>query len=122
MDKNAYELYAADEAMLKQCYKNVYELYDPDEPDLKQYYKEYHLWLKDFKKTDEFNKMVVDYKSDWIKLFGEEFHRIFEHDVWLKRHGYWLTKQYLMDRETRKITVYDSVTLEPADNLSYYKK
>ena len=47
--------------------KNIYELYDPDEPNLKQYYKEYRLWLKDFEKTDEFNKMVVDYESDWIK-------------------------------------------------------
>ena len=94
---------------------------EPDEPDLKQYYKEFHLWLKDFEKTDEYKKMVADYKMDWIKLY-KEFGRIFEHDVWLERHGYWLTKQYLMDRETRKITYYDSYTHEPDENLSYYKE
>ena len=101
--------------------KNIYELYDPDEPNLKQYYKEYRLWLKDFEKTDEFNKMVVDYESDWIKIY-KELARIFEHKVWLPKHGYWLTLQYLMERRAKKITVYDSVTLESDDSLSYYTK
>ena len=101
--------------------RKQYELDEPVEPDLKQYYKEYHLWLNDFEKTDEYNKMVVDYKSDWIKLY-KELGRIFEHTVWLQRHGYWLTMQYLLERRSKKITVYDSVTLESDDNLSYYKK
>ena len=101
--------------------KNMYELYDPDEPNLKQYYKEYHLWLKDFEKTDEFNKMVVDYKTDWIKIY-KELGRIFEHTVWLEKHGYWLTLKYLMERESKRIRVYSSLTLESDDNMSYYKK
>ena len=98
-----------------------YEPDEPLEPDLKQYYKEYHLWLNDFEKTDEYNKMVVDYKIDWIKLY-KELGRIFEHTVWLEKHGYWLSKQYLLERESKKIVVYDSVTLESDENLSYYKK
>ena len=98
-----------------------YETDEPDEPDLKQYYKEYHLWLNDFEKTDEYNKMVVDYKMDWIKLY-KELGRIFEHTVWLEKHGYWLSKQYLLERESKKIVVYSDLTLESDENLSYYKK
>ena len=95
---------------------------EPIEPDLNDYYKEYHLWLKDFEKTDEYKKMVADYEMDWIKLYTEEFHRIFEHDIWLERHGYWLTKQYLMDRENKRIIYRDSYTHEIDEGLSYYKK
>ena len=58
---------------------------------------------------------------DWIKIY-KELGRIFEHEVWLKENGYWLTKQYLMDRETKKIRYYDSYTLEFDEDLSYYKK
>ena len=94
---------------------------EPIEPDLNDYYKEYRLWLNDFRKTDEYKKMVVDYKMDWIKLY-KELGRIFEHEVWLKENGYWLTKQYLMDRESKKIVYYDSYTLETDEDLSYYKK
>ena len=101
--------------------KNIYELYDPDEPNLKQYYKEYHLWLNDFEKTDEFNKMVVDYKANWIKLY-KELARIFEHKVWVERHGYCWSKQYLTERASKKITVYSNLTHESDDNMSYYKK
>ena len=98
-----------------------YELDEPEEPDLKQYYKEYHLWLNDFEKTDEYNKMVVDYKTDWIKIY-KELGRIFEHTVWVERHGYWLTKQLLVERESKKIVVYSDLTLESDENLSYFKK
>ena len=101
--------------------RKQYELDEPVKPDLKQYYKEYHLWKNDLKKTNEYNTMVVDYKSDWIKLY-KELDRIFEHEVWLQRHGYWLTKQCLMERESKKIVYYDSYTLEPDEDLSYYKK
>ena len=94
---------------------------EPIEPDLNDYYKEYRLWLNDFRKTDEYKKMVVDYNTDWIKIY-KELGRIFEHEVWLKENGYWLTKQYLMDRESKKIVYYDSYTLEPDEDLSYYKK
>ena len=100
---------------------NRQKRYETDEPDLKQYYKEYHLWLNDFEKTDEYNKMVVDYKMDWIKLY-KELGRIFEHTVWLEKHGYWLSKQYLLERESKKIVVYSGLTLESDENLSYYKK
>ena len=102
--------------------RKQYELDEPVKPDLKLYYKEYHLWVKDFEKTDEYKKMVADYEMDWIKLYTEEFHRIFEHDVWLERHGYWLTKQYLMDRENKRIIYHDSYTHEIDEGLSYYKK
>ena len=98
-----------------------YELDEPEEPDLEEYYKEYRLWLNDFRKTDEYKKMVVDYNTDWIKIY-KELGRIFEHEVWLKENGYWLTKQYLMDRESKKIVYYDSYTLETVEGLSYYKK
>ena len=98
-----------------------YEPDEPEEPDLKQYYKEYHLWLNDFEKTDEYNKMVADYKMDWIKIY-KELGRIFENTVWLERHGYWLSKQLLEERRSKKITVYSNLTLESDDNLSYYKK
>ena len=65
--------------------------------------------------------MVVDYKMDWIKL-SKGLDWIFEHEVWLEKYDYWLTKEYLMERRSKKITVYDSVTFEPVDSLSYYKK
>ena len=98
-----------------------YEPGELEEPDLKQYYKEYHLWLKDFEKTDEYNKMVVDYKKNWIELH-KHLRRIFEHTIWLEKYGYWLTEQYLTERRYKKITVYDSYTLESDDDLSYYKE
>ena len=98
-----------------------YEPDEPEEPDLKQYYKEYHLWLNDFEKTDEYNKMVVDYKSNWIKIY-KELGRIFEHTVWLEKYGYWLTKQLLSERESKKIIVYSSLTLESDENLTEFKK
>ena len=98
-----------------------YELDEPEEPDLKQYYEEFHLWLDDFEKTDEYKKMVADYNTDWIKIY-KELGRIFENTVWLEKHGYWLSKQLLLERESKKIVVYDSVTLESDENLSYYKK
>ena len=94
---------------------------EPIEPDLNDYYKEFHLWVKDFEKTDEYKKMVDDYNADWIKLY-KEFDRIFEHDVWLKENGYWLTKQYLTDRENKRIIYRDSYTYEIDEGLSYYKK
>ena len=98
-----------------------YEPDEPEEPDLKQYYKEYHLWLNDFEKTDEYNKMVVDYKSNWIKIY-KELGRIFEHTVWLQKHGYWLTMQLLSERESKKIIVYSDLTLESDENLTEFKK
>ena len=100
---------------------NRQKQYEPDEPDLKQYYKEFHLWLNDFEKTDEYNKVVVDYKTDWIKIY-KELGRIFEYTVWLEKHGYWLSKQLLLERESKKIVVYDDLTLESDENLTEFKK
>ena len=84
------------------------------EPDLKQYYKEFHLWLKDFEKTDEYNKVVIDYKTDWIEIY-KELGRIFEYTVWLE-NGNWMSKQRLLERESKKIVVYDDLTLESDEN------
>ena len=94
---------------------------EPEEPDLKQFYEEYHPWLKEFEKTDEYKKMVVDYKKNWIKLYND-LPLVFEREVWLEKHGYWLTRQYLMDREKTRIIYRDSVTHEIDEGLSYYKK
>ena len=85
------------------------------EPDLEQYYKEFHLWLKDFEKTDEYNKVVVDYKTDWVEIY-KELGRIFEYTVWLEKHGNWMSKQRLLERESKKIVVYDDLTLESDEN------
>ena len=57
------------------------------EPDLKQYYKEFHLWLNDFEKTDEYNKLVVDHEEDWIQIY-RELGWIFEYTFWLEKYGY----------------------------------
>ena len=85
------------------------------EPDLKQYYKEFHLWLKDFEKTDEYNKVVIDYEKDWIEIY-KELGRIFEYTVWLEKYGNWMSKQRLLERESKKIVVYDDLTLESDEN------
>ena len=81
------------------------------ETDLKQYYKEFHLWLNDFEKTDRYNKVVVDYEKNWIKIY-KELDRIFENTVWLEKHGVWVEKQRLLEREFKKRGEYDDLTLE----------
>ena len=91
------------------------------EPDLEQYYKEFHLWLKDFEKTDEYKKVVADYETDWIEIY-KELGRIFEYTVWLEKYGDWMSKQRLLERESKKIVVYDSLTLESVEELMEFQK
>ena len=91
------------------------------EPDLKQYYKEFHLWLNDFEKTDEYNKLVVDHEEDWIQIY-RELGWIFEYTVWLEKYGILMAKQRLLERESKKIVVYSSLTLESDEDLQEFKK
>ena len=85
------------------------------EPDLKQYYKEFHLWLNDFEKTDEYNTLVVDCEKDWIQIY-RELGWIFEYTVWLEKYGDWMSKERLLERESKKIVVYSDLTLESDEN------
>ena len=85
------------------------------EPDLKQYYKEFHLWLNDFEKTDEYNTLVVDCEEDWIQIY-RELGWIFEYTVWLEKYGDWMSKERLLERESKKIVVYSDLTLESDEN------
>ena len=91
------------------------------EPDLKQYYKEFHLWLNDFEKTDEYNKLVVDHEEDWIQIY-RELGWIFEYTFWLEKYGILMAKQRLLERESKKIVVYSSLTLESDEDLQEFKK
>ena len=62
-----------------------------------------------------YNKVVIDYEKDWIEIY-KELGRIFEYTVWLEKYGDWMSKQRLLERESKKIVVYDDLTLESDEN------
>ena len=51
------------------------------ETALTQYRREFDLWLYDFKKTDTYTNIVIDYERCWSKIY-KELNRIFKDTVW----------------------------------------
>ena len=48
---------------------------------LTQYRRDFDLWLYDFKKTDTYTNIVIDYERCWSKIY-KELNRIFRDTVW----------------------------------------
>ena len=51
------------------------------ETALTRYSREFDLWLHDFKKTDTYTNIVIDYERCWSKIY-KELNRIFKDTVW----------------------------------------